>query len=309
VSLAALLLAVAPQAPDQDLAPTLRAEARVEARVATVEVGEPFTLTLVVRHAADDLPQVDPAPLEADPGWAVLAGGELVRLPEPDEEGLAITSASWALVALEPGTRELPAPGVSFADPGATTRPHPVQRGTLEVRGVLAPGEDEPRPPGGFLGLGPQPSAPGWQRAWPLIAVALGLVGLGAWIARRRRREPPAREPTPRERLAALESAVGEDPEEVLAAHVALARLLRDAVDDRLGVVPSGLTDAEWAGLLATRLGAERARPYAELLAECEPVKYGATRPTPWAARERVARARELAEGIDASQAPEEVAS
>jgi hypothetical protein len=314
LSLAPLFLALVPPAPQapasQDLAPTLRAEARAQASVATVEVGEPFTLTLVVRHGGEDPPALDATALESDPTWAVLEPGERVSLPEPGDHGLLETRASWRVVALEPGQRELPAPRVTLEGPDGAPQVLEVARASLEVQGLLAPGEDAPRPPGGFVGLGPESATPGWRRALPwgvagLVACALG----AAWLGRRGRRAPAVVGPTPLERLAALEAGSLERPEQVVALHVELTRLLRAAVDDRLGASPSGLSDLEWAQRLAARLGAERARPYAELLEACEPVKYGAEQPTHWAARERVARARELAAVVDAPAAAQEVAA
>jgi hypothetical protein len=50
------------------------------------------------------------------------------------------------------------------------------------------------------------------------------------------------------------------------------------------------LTDEEWLEALRQPADGELAR----LFAECRPVEYGGERPTHWATRERVARARAL---------------
>ena len=309
MSCTALLLALYPCALQGDLAPTLRAEARVEADVAALEVGEPFTLRLLVRHAQGDAPAIEAAYLEVDPTWAVLGGSERTTLPDPAGEGLAATRASWRVCSLEPGMRELPAPRVTFTQAGGERETCEVVRASVEVQAVLAPGEDEPRPLGGFLGLGPRPQRSIWLRAAPWIAAAALLVASAwVWRARRRRGVRATAAPTPLERLAALEELGLERPEAVVAAHVELARALREHVDGALGESPAGLTDREWSCRLSQRIGAERARPIAELLAACEPVKYGAERPTHWAARERIARARELATAAVQARASAEVA-
>jgi hypothetical protein len=303
VKLALLLCALAPSALQDALAPTLRGEARVESRSAAVEVGEPFALELTVHHEAGDVPQIDASALESDPTWAVLGGGELATLPDPQAEGTAVTRASWELVSLEPGERELPAPAIRWSSGDAADESIEAARGTLEVRAVLGADEDAPRPIGDFLGLAPEQEA-GARTALLLgigAALALGAIAFAIHL-RRQRASAAAAPPSALERLAALEEAPLEQPEAVVEAHVELARALREAIDARLGASPAGLTDQEWVRSVAARLGPGAAQACAELLAACEPVKYGAERPTHWAARERIARARELATAAAGAQ-------
>jgi len=293
----ALLVALLLQGePQSALAPTLRGQARVESSAQSVDVGEPFTLELTVRHAPGDAPTLDAHTLEADPSWAVLSSGAITTLADPKEAGVALTHASWQVVSLEPGERDLPAPSIAWGT-GDTAETIDAARAKLAVRGVLGPDEDAPRPIGKFIGLDVS------QEARFPLAMASGIGGALALAAvlfviarkRRRRKAQGSRLPTALERLAALEEAPLEQPEAVVEAHVELARALREAIDASLGASGPGLTDREWAATVAARLGSGTAEACAELLAACEPVKYGAERPTHWAARERIARARELA--------------
>lgn len=284
-------------APQEALTPTLRGEARVESPASAVEVGEPFALELTLRHAAGDAPRIDDDALEADPTWAVLSSSAAATLSDPRSAQTAVTRASWQIVSLEPGERELPAPAIVWGAGKTAEESIEVSRGRLAVRAVLAADEDAPRPIGEFLGLKAEVES-GARLAWGIGAVALLVLAGVAWllVARRRRRAAPASAgPTPLERLKALEEAQLEQPEAVVAAHVELARALRESIDGALGTSVPGLTDREWAAGLAPRLGTDAAQACEQLLAACEPVKYGAERPTHWAARERIARARELA--------------
>ena len=77
-------------------------------------------------------------------------------------------------------------------------------------------------------------------------------------------------------------------PEQGREAHFALTRALRELVDGARAQERLALTDEEWAADLGDA-------DLAQSLSTCAQVKYGVERPTHWATRERVVRARELA--------------
>lgn len=296
-ALLALALALAPLVQGTSLAPAL-GDARVEAEPERVELGQPFELELSVAHRAGSLPEVDATPLEADAGWAVLAGGARTTLPDPRRAGDALTRVTWQVAALEPGARELPAPRVRLAGAAGGLSELEVARGSVEVRPVLAPGEDAPRPLVGFVGL--EPEAAG-APVWPFVAVLLLAAGALLFVRARRRRAAraaPLHAPTPLELLTALEQRELDRPELVNAAHYELTRALRahlDAAAPSSDAVPAAWTDEEWLAHAAERFDADSARRLELLFSECAAVKYGGRTPTHWAARERVETARRLA--------------
>jgi hypothetical protein len=294
VTLAALLLCALAQAEDGGLGAAPRARARWVDPPRAVELGAPFALVLEIEHASGDAPAVAPGELASDPAWAVLEGGTPLALPDLVDPRRRVSEVRWTVVALEAGTLALPAPALSYAAPeGGTPQDVAVESAhELEVAGVLAEGEDEPRPMPADLGV--DEAARG--SLWPAFAAGAvaALAALAAvFVLRRARREPaPApRPPTPLERLAALEEAALDDPGAVRAAHVALSSALREHLD--AGRARAALTDEEWLEALRLPADGELAR----LLAECRPVEYGGELPTHWATRERVARARQLAGG------------
>jgi hypothetical protein len=287
----ALLLAVllAVQASPESQA---RGTARLTATVAEVELGQPFELVLEVRHAPADRPQVEGGELTGDPAWHVLGGGEVLTLPDADDEHGRMSEVRWTVVALEAGERPLPAPVVRLAGAGGVPVELQVERGDLRVEGVLGPGEDAPRALPDELGLEELRSG---RFAW-LWAVGLVLVLAAALVVRRlraRARRPQAVAPpaSPLQRLAELESAELETPESVRAAHFALTRALREHVDSSSSSARAALTDEEWLAALQAPSQDE----LAAFLESCARVKYGSELPTHWATRERVVRARELA--------------
>jgi hypothetical protein len=288
--LAWLLLA---QVEGAGLGGTARAAARWVDPPPAVELGVPFELVLEIEHQRGDAPAVAPGALAADAAWAVLEGGLPLTLPDLLDPVRRVSEVRWTVVALEPGQLELPAVELSYPAPaGGRAQVVPIEGGrAIEVSGVLREGEDQPRPLPPDLGVDEPAAARGWVA--PVIWTgALTLLGaLVAFLVARRRRARPlaaAPAPTPRERLAALEESALEDPEAVRAAHVELSRALREHFD--AGRERQALTDEEWLEVLRQPSDGELAR----LLAECRPVEYGGERPTHWATRERVARARAL---------------
>lgn len=285
--LAALLLCALPQ--DTLLLEPPLAHARWVGAPEAVELGVPFELVLEIEHEAGTLPEVRAGELESDVAWAVLEASEPIVLPDLADPRRRVSEVRWSVVALEPGVRALPKVVVRQAGEGIAIE----NDAELEVTGVLAPGEDAPRPMPPDLGVGETPAA---RRGRILALVALVAVlaaGLVAWLLRRRggqRVAAPARPRSPLERLAELENAPLDDPEAVRETHRELTRALRQHLD---GDTPrDALTDEEWLAARALAPDGELAR----LFAECRPVEYGGERPTHWATRERVARARALAE-------------
>jgi hypothetical protein len=290
--LAWLLLA---QVEGASLAGSARAAARWVDPPQQVELGVPFELVLEIEHRSGDAPALAPGALASDPAWAVLEGGVPLALPDLDDPARRVSEVRWTVVALEPGTLDLPEVELSYPAPeGGEALPVAIAGGrAIEVSGVLADGEDAPRPLPPDLGVDEPARARGWvtPALWSGGLALLGaLAFLFIFIARRARARPvpAAPPPTPRERLAALEESALDDPEAVRAAHVELTRALREHFDgDR---TRAALTDEEWLEALRQPADGELAR----LFAECRPVEYGGERPTHWATRERVARARAL---------------
>jgi hypothetical protein len=257
------------------------------------ELGVPFELVLEIEHRSGDAPALAPGALASDPAWAVLEGGVPLALPDLDDPARRVSEVRWTVVALEPGTLDLPEVELAYPAPeGGEALPVAIAGGgAIEVSGVLREGEDAPRPLPPDLGVD-EPAAARDRFAPALWSGGLALLGaLAVLLVARGRRARPARvapPPTPRERLAALEESALDDPEAVRAAHVELTRALREHFD--AGRARVALTDEEWLEVLRQPADGELAR----LLAECRPVEYGGERPTHWATRERVARARAL---------------
>ena len=287
IAAALLVAALAQDAVTLESAP--RAVARWLEPPTAVELGVPFELVLEVTHEPGGELEVGPGELASDVAWAVLDAAAPLVLPDLDDPRLRVSELRWTVVALEPGLRMLPRPELRYGgEPLA-----PSKAGLLDVSAVLAPGEDAPRPLPPDLGLSDPAAARRGLGAALIVAGGALLVGLAVWLARRGARRPrPAleRAPSPLERLAALEQAPLEDPRSVREAHLELTRALRQHLD---GATPrDALTDEEWLAALALPADGELGR----LFAECRPVEYGGERPTHWATRERVARARALAE-------------
>jgi len=281
--------------------PTLRsggaaageASARWRCEPAEVALGEPFELVLELDHS----PSLSGSALAAgelklDESWVVL-GEEPVHTSAAADGALA-TRRTWRVASLEPGKRALGEALSSFALPEGVAR---IQVGGAEVdvRGVLAEGEDAPRPlrefPDDFAGA-PDASSGSHRLAWLAGALLVLAAAAGAWLWRRRaRRAVAARPATALERLAELEREL--EGERGRQGCYELTRLLRTAADGARARDGSGLTDEEWLAELA----GSRALPGAlgELTAVFERaarVKYAGEAATPWALQETFARAR-----------------
>ncbi len=269
------------------------ASARWRCEPSEVELGQPFALVLELVHPAALVgAELAAGELELDESWVVL-GAEPVH-SEPSAGAGQSTRRAWRVASLEPGTRSLGAALSGFALSERVTR---IQVGEAEVRvrGVLAEGEDAPRPlrefPAGFAG-GDDDVAGAPPGAWLLGALVPFVLG-AAWILSRRRarRVAAPSHATALERLAELERGLSD--EHARAGCFELTRLLRGAADGARARDRSGLTDEEWlAELQAARELPAAADELAAVLARAARVKYAGEPATPWALQETFQRAR-----------------
>jgi hypothetical protein len=279
------------------LALALAQDVRAAATVApaTVEVGQPLQVELVVEHPADTRVELLPELLGDE--WVFLGASGAATLPRAD--GSAATRLTWTVCALEPLDGALPAVVASLD--GGPPAALPVEGGAgVTAVGVLAPDEDTARPPRGFRDLpAHEPGVPGW--VWLLAAALLALAAVVGFLVVRRR-APPALDvpPTPLERLAAIRSDALEEPQAVQAAYYEITAALRTGVDQRLGRAPAeyvALTDEEWLAITAGELPDAEHELIADLLRGAAQVKYGSVRPTHWGVNETLQRARAALEG------------
>ena len=286
----ALLLALLAQADPAD------PSARWRCEPAEVEVGEPFRLVLELTGTlAADVEAALADELDLGESWAVL---------EPRRANLALDGGAtdrrelvWQVVSLEPGQRSLGEVLQGLLPAGTAVD---VAAAAVNVRGVLAEGEDLPRPlkefPAGF--------AEGEQKESSLVLFAglavLALAALAAlgWFlrARRRARTRPAA-PSVFDRLGALESGAA-DPERIVERHYELTHLLRSATDGARSKNRAGLTDGEWLAELRASLEVPRSGvdELEAVFADAEAVKYAGHRPSSWAVQATLARARRALE-------------
>jgi hypothetical protein len=256
-----------------------------------VEVGEPFALAWEVAHAP--LMRVEPVEPDLDPTapWVFL-GASKEALAEPALDGAARSRLVWRFAALEPGSPAPPAVIYRWRDAtGTHARELRDETLALEVRGLLGEGEDSPRP---LAGLRPPPATTARPSTLPWILGALAAAGAALAshvIVTRRRlgcRTRPALEDHGALPWAALEQAPARTQ------GYELSRRIRVAFDRRVGVDRRGLTDEEWERALAADASLpESARAAAaEALRGLAGVKYAGERPTEFARREALERAR-----------------
>ena len=232
--------------------------AQLELRPPKVEVGEPFTLSLVL----DDPTALDPGRPVLDDSWVLF---DEDRAPAGD--GLRY---SWRIASLEAGERLL---GFE-AGADSPSAPDPVP---VTVVGLLAAEETGPRPvrglPEDFGGaLAPPTARSLWRWGWAGLG-ALLLAALVAWGWRRRRRvQESVGPPSPLERF---ESARDSELESV-ARHHLWAQLLREATDTHLGEARAAWCEEEWLVAVAAdeRLATEVRRGLSAALTACGRVRF-----------------------------------
>jgi hypothetical protein len=280
--------------------------ARLTCEPATAELGEPLRWTLRVEHPAGASARLEEDPSTPPAGdtaaWLVLAAGEPLTLPDPRDATRAITTWHWSACALEPGQRGLPALAavVDGGDGWMRAAAEPPQ---VEIRPALAEGEDAARPALGFREVEIAPQA---RVLWPWITGCVTLLAaaiLAAVSIHRARRAQPKAEPSAAVQLAGLAARSFETPQDVQEAHYQLSHIVREALDRRAAQARRGLTDEEWVALASSELEPAARAQLQQLFAACAEVKYGARRPTHWAAGETIAKARELVDGLDAETA------
>ncbi len=291
---AALLAALAGAAAAQEAA---RVEARWVVEPRNPAVGQPATCTLVVGRPRGVEVQERTADLDLDDSWVVLDARRPVALPDPVDEGRVVVRRSWEVASLEPGLRELPAFELEYVDEGVARRLR-VRGPELDVRGVLAEGEDAPRPLRGYRDVDslPEPVSP-----WPGLAglaVLVAAAGALAWRRRRPRRPAEAPREDPLAWVAELEARPPEAPEAVRDAHYRLTRAVRERADERRGVARAALTDDEWLAAAVAEVADERREDLRRLFEGAARVKYGGERPTPYAVRETIGRGRAVLEAL-----------
>jgi hypothetical protein len=258
------------------------ASARWRCEPETVAVGEPFELVLELEHVASlSARELAPAKLALDPSWVVLSAEPPASTTSTD--GRLATRCAWRVVSLEPGERALAdaLAGVSLGE-----RVTKIQLGDakVSVHGLLAEGEDAPRPAREF----PDDFAAGASEARASRAalwLALGAVVVAgavafAYFRQRARRRQAAPRATPIERLAELER--GLDEGRGAERCYALTRLLREAGDELRNKPRGGLTDAEWLAEVHTSLEIPRGvvTDLTAVFERAERVKYGGETPT-----------------------------
>jgi hypothetical protein len=288
--LAALTLTLA-------LAADASARWRVEPATGEVEVGEPFRLVLEVEHEpGTSAAELVPGELALSDAWLLLGREEVRSVAIGARQRSLFT---WSLAALEPGERALGEELAGFVLGPAVTR---IQAGEtrVQVRSVLAEGEDAPRPLAGFegeLGAAPEGSAFPWALVSGLALVVAVLFGWW-WARRRRARARPAPLPSPEERLAELaaRAAAGEGREGCYA----LTRFLREHTDRRRQRDRAALTDEEWLAELAgaPELPKSALDELGGVFERAARVKYAGEEPSPWALEETFAGARRALAGL-----------
>lgn len=288
------LLAAAEPAPVVRVAAT---PARTE-----VTVGEPFVVELVVS-----------GPPGASYTFPAQAGDEKVELralpapasPAPPPDRLRYEAAVFAL-----GEPQLPAVPVRYrlADGSeGEARSAPVQ---LKV-GTLLPKEPKEQTPADIRG----PLSLGVGRAFWIASglLATALVGLGVWLAYRRRGQPaavPARSATPPdvEALGELEALLASDVlarGEYRAFYIALATLAKRYLERRLDAPVLEMTSAEMAAFLRDHA---QAAPFQsavrELAGAADQVKFARAEAQLAEAQRHVAAVREVVAGLEARLRP-----
>jgi hypothetical protein len=164
----ALLLALA-AAPQEEPA----VHARFTCTPERVEVGEPFELALELDHPVGASAfSLGGAELELDDSWIVLDRQREAPRLAPDDDRRRITRRTWTVASLEPGTRMLAdALSVLVSDPAIASVD--ASRTAVEVAGLLAEGEDAPRPLRGFpegFGQATEPRPSPWR--WAALGAA-----------------------------------------------------------------------------------------------------------------------------------------
>ena len=280
--LLALLQAGAAAAPPPQVQWTVRPD--------TVTVGEPFTVTLIVRADAGTALAFPPGPDSSQNVEAVdpptIAGGT-------EANGAPYRTATYRLVAWETGAQAVPFDAVTVGE-GAATRRYDVRPGVF-VRSVL-PDDSTRRVPKPALGV-LRTRLPWWPFALGALAAVLAVL----WWRRRRARRavvpPPTALAAARDALAqvdALGLLEGGEPSRYVALY---AEVLRGYLGARAAVVTRAHTTGELAAaLLGHGLPLDR---ITAVLEEADQVQFARRAVSPERARETAREVRALLEACD----------
>lgn len=291
---AALAASLAAPAAAQESAPAGQAvETTVETTVsaATAAVGDPITVVVTVRHAADAEVRwpdpVDAAPFELfDAPVARSAAGA---------DGRVESRLELRVAAFELGELAFPSLDLEVVDAGGNATALATEAMAVAIESV---GRDE----GGDIRdiKGPLAIPFAVVILLPWLAALLAAAAVATWIYRRygRRTRPealvPALPPRPAhevalEALAALEAAGLLERGEIKTYHIRLSDILRVYVEGRFGVDAMEMTTGEVIeGLDRTDAGTGVVADVRQLLDRCDLVKFAKLRPA-------VPRCRELA--------------
>ncbi len=278
----------------------------------SVEVGEPFELVLDLYHGPEASPEEllggEPA---LDDSWVLLERVPAQFLAIIHEPRTGLAKFVWRIASLEPGERDLSG-AVASVSLGRRIEKIDASRARISVRGVLAEGEDAPRPLREFSGdFAAATKERGSSRAaWLAAGLALLTRAAGAAVhrIRRRRRRAPAPGPSsPLERLAEIERGFAQEGEGWRASCFELTRLLRESADAARPRRRDGLTDEEWLAELRAAPEVPRGalEDLAAILERTAAVKYAGERPTSWSMKEALARSRVALQALGGGAAPE----
>jgi hypothetical protein len=218
---------------------------------AEVKLGEPFRLTIEIRHDAGErysLPS----------GVRLEEFGVREQHTEVTGEAPAVTTIRLLLQAFDVGEREIPAIRLRV-DSAAGARQFELPPQKITVQGVIDLGAGEPKMREDTRAL-PTRYLPVWWPLWALLAVLLGVLGAYAFTRLRRKALAPP-PPVPRappdvealERLRTLETealpAAGRKQEHFFR----VSEILRDYLGRRFGFESLELTTDELVASLQRR--------------------------------------------------------
>ena len=289
-------LLAAASSPAQESAP---AGPVVETAVSatTAAVGDPITVAVTVRHAADAVVRW-PDPVDAAPF-------ELLGPPAPQStaaaDGGVESRLELRVAAFELGELEFPPLDLEVVDAGGDATVLVTEAAAVTIESV---GRDE----GGDIRdiKGPLAIPFAVVTLLPWIAALLMLAAAAAWLYRRHRRRTrpealvPALPPRPahevaREALDALEAAGLLERGEIKTYHIRLSDILRVYVEGRFGVDAMEMTTGEVIdGLLRTDADRGAVADLRRVLDRCDLVKFAKLRPAVPECRELAPLARRV---------------
>ncbi len=299
---AALAAALAAPAAAQEGAPAGGAvEPAVETTVsaATAAVGDPVSVVVTVRHAADAEVRW-PDPVEAAPFELLDAP---VAQSAAGADGSVESRLELRVAAFELGELSFPSLELEVVDAGGGATVLATAAAAITIESV---GRDE----GGDIRdiKGPLAIPFALVTLLPWLAALLAVAAAAAWFHRRYRRRTrpeavvPAIPPRPAhevalEALAALEAAGLLERGEIKTYHIRLSDILRAYIEGRFGVDAMEMTTGEVLdGLRRADASAGVVADVRQLLDHCDLVKFAKLRPAVPQCREQAPLARRVVE-------------